>query len=295
MRRLAALLLCVLLLSGCAAAPERNSVPTAEPAAPSPLPTAPEHPYEPLRVYLDGLLTDRGYLRNGTAYLAPETICAYYGLAHEETADAQNFSLTLPGLTVTGSRNLSWFLADGRYLYAPDGWIEADGRLYLPAETIEHIFGLPVTLSGEPLRAEVGSTGYRLLQGGEDYYEKAFHADDLYWLEHIIYAEAHHESLACQIGVGNVVLNRLAHRDFPGTITGVVLDREHTVQFEPVGSGEVAAEPDETARIAARLCLEGFNTAGDSLYFVNPARGDPSWFSSSLRFVCRIGHLDFYR
>ncbi len=295
MRRLAALLLlCALLLSGCAAAPERSTPPT-EPPAPSPLPTAPEHLYEPLRVYLDGLLTDRGYVRNSIAYLAPETVCAYYGLEHTETADAQSFTLTLPGLTVKGSRSLSWFLAGGRYLYAPEGWIEADGRLYLPADVIEHIFGLSVTLSGEPLRAEVSSTGYRLLQGGEDFYENAFHADDLYWLEHIIYAEAHHESLACQIGVGNVVLNRVAESGFPGTITGVVLDREHTIQFEPVGSGEVAAEPDETARIAARLCLEGFNTAGDSLYFVNPERGDPSWFQRSLRLVCSIGHLDFYR
>ena len=129
----------------------------------------------------------------------------------------------------------------------------------------------------------------------EDYYVRTTQADDLYWLIHIIYAEAHHESLAGQIGVGNVVLNRVANDEFPATIMAVVLDREHTIQFTPVGTGAVTAEPDEKATIAAYLCLEGFNTAGDALYFVNPVRGDASWFVSDLTKVCTIGNHVFYK
>ena len=75
----------------------------------------------------------------------------------------------------------------------------------------------------------------------------------------------------------------------------MVLDREHTLQFEPVGTGEVTAVPDEEAEIAAYLCLEGYNTVGDSLYFVNPARGDASWFERALTKVCVIDDLHFYR
>lgn len=293
MKRPLALLLFCLLLVGCArsetpAAPEETAAATA-----APLPSAPAHPHEPLRVYFDGLLTDRGYVRDGVAYLAPETLCRYYGLESETVLDAEAFTLTLPGLTVEGRREQPWFTAEGRYLYAPEGWIEADGRLYLPADAVERLFGLSIALTDA--RADVGGTGYALLQGGEDYYTRTTQADDLFWLTHIIYSEAQHESLAGKIGVGNVVLNRVKDDRFPATVTAVVLDREHTIQFTPVGTGEVAAEPDEPSRIAAYLCLEGYSTAGGSLYFVNPDRGDDSWFRSELTEVCRIGNHVFYQ
>ena len=301
MRRLTAALLLVclllvcLLLGGCAA---QEAAPAPSPAAEapaSPLPTAPAHPYAPLRVYFDGLLTGRGYVHSGAAFLAPETVCAFYGLACETALDAEGFTLSLPALTVRGKKGEAVFAADGRYLYAPEGWIEADGKLYLPADAIARIFGVTVTLSDDLARADVGSTGCRLLRGGEDYYSRTTQADDLFWLIHIIYAEAHHETLAGQIGVGSVVLNRVKSADFPDTIAAVVLDREHTLQFSPVGSGEVAAQPDETAELAAFLCLEGYNTVGDSLYFVNPERGDASWFDRSLTRVCAIGSHTFYK
>ena len=297
---LSLLLMLCLLLSGCGqtGGGEPRPIPEPEPtaaASPAPLPTAAEHPYAPLRVYFDGLLTDRGYVRNGAAYLAPETVCAYYGLDCESKVSEDAFTLTIGALTVTGDAALPYFRADGRYLYAPEGWLEADDRLYLPADAIEHLFGLGVELSEDLTRAEVGSTGCRLLRGGEDYYTRTTQADDLYWLIHIIYAEARHESLACRIGVGNVVLNRVKSADFPATIMAVVLDREHTLQFEPVGTGEVTAVPDEEAEIAAYLCLEGYRTAGESLYFVNPDRGDASWFERALTKVCVIDDLHFYQ
>ena len=287
MRRLTAALLLVclllvcLLLGGCAA---QEAAPAPSPAAEataSPLPTAPAHPYAPLRVYFDGLLTGRGYVHSGAAFLAPETVCAFYGLACETALDAEGFTLSLPALTVRGKKGEAVFAADGRYLYAPEGWIEADGKLYLPADAIARIFGVGVIT--------------HLLMREEDYYSRTTQADDLFWLIHIIYAEAHHETLAGQIGVGSVVLNRVKSADFPDTIAAVVLDREHTLQFSPVGSGEVAAQPDETAELAAFLCLEGYNTVGDSLYFVNPERGDASWFDRSLTRVCAIGSHTFYK
>ncbi len=287
-------LLCCLLLAGCAA-PEQPAAPapTEEVGVPSPLPRAPEHPYEPLRVYFDGLLTDRGYLRNGLAYLAPETLCRYYKLESRCDFDAESFTLSLPGLTVQGQRGQPWLSAEGRCLYAPEGWLEADGRLYLPYDAIERLFGLRIALSEG--RADVGSTGCTLLKGGEDYYTRTTQADDLFWLTHIIYSEAQHEPLEGQIAVGNVVLNRVRDERFPATISAVVLDREHTIQFTPVGTGEVTAEPDEQSRVAAFLCLEGYNTAGESLFFVNPERGDASWFQSDLTEVCRIGNHVFYQ
>ena len=57
----------------------------------------------------------------------------------------------------------------------------------------------------------------------------------------------------------------------------------------------VVAAPDENAEIAAYLCLECYKTAGDALYFVNPERGDPSWFASTLTPGCTSGSHQFYR
>ena len=302
MRRLLPLLLALcLLLAACGtartatvppAAPEPT--PTAEPSPPA-LSPAPAHPYEPLPVYVDGLLTMRGYLRCGAAYLPPEAVCMYYGIGCETSWDGNDFILRLPGLDAAGRDGEPYITADGRYLYTPEGWFKADGALYLPADAVERLFGVTVTLAEDGSRADLSGTGYRLLRGGEDYYTRTTQADDLYWLIHIIYSEAHHESLAGQIGVGNVVLNRVASDDFPATIMAVVLDREHTLQFSPVGTGEVAAAPDESAEIAACLCLEGYKTAGDALYFVNPERGDPTWFARTLTPVCTIGHHQFYK
>ena len=215
------------------AAPEPTQTAELSPPALSPAPT---HPYEPLPVYVDGLLTMRGYLRGGAPYLPPEAVCVYYGIGFETSWDSSGFTLRLPGLDVDGRDGEPYITADGRYLYAPDGWFQADGLLYLPADAVERLFGVTVTLAEDGSRADLSGTGYRLLRGGEDYYTRTTQADDLYWLIHIIYSEAHHESLAGQIGVGNVVLNRVASDDFPATIMAVVLDREHTLQFSPVGT-----------------------------------------------------------
>ena len=300
MRRLLPLLLAFcLLLAACGT---MGPAPSAEPApAPTAIPTpvylspAPEHPHDPLPVYIDGLLSMRGCVRGGVAYLPPEPICVYYGLGYETSWDRNSFTMRLPGLDIAGRDGQPYITADGRYLYTPDGWFQADGLLYLPADAVERLLGVTVTLADDLSRADLSGTGCRLLRGGEDYYARTTQADDLFWLIHIIYSEAHHESLAGQIGVGNVVLNRVASDEFPATIMAVVLDRDHTLQFSPVGSGEVVAEPDENAEIAAYLCLEGYKTAGDALYFVNPERGDPTWFAASLTPVCTIGHHQFYK
>ena len=121
-----------------------------------------------------------------------------------------------------------------------------------------------------------------------------YNEQDVYWLSRIIYAESGNQPLAGQIGVGNVVLNRVDNSRFPDTVYEVIFDRTYGVQFSPVESGSIYAEPDEEAVVAAKLALEGYNTAGESLYFVNPDIGAGSWFASNLTYVTSIGDHDFY-
>ena len=290
MKRLLPLLLYLCLcLAACTA--QQTSAPTAETPllAASPVPV---EPWPAVPVYVDGLLTLRGYDCDGELYLCPMELCRLFGIDAEESAEPSGYQLRLPLWTLEAPVDAEVYTADGRYLYCPSGYRSLYNRVYCPADISERLFG--VSLSYDGRRADLDSSGFRLLEGGPSYYDTHFHADDLFWLSHIIYAEAHWESLAGQIGVGSVVLNRVKSDLFPQTVMAVVLDREHITQFDPVESGDVTAQPDEQAMLAACLCLEGYNTVGDSLYFVNPERGDERWFENALTPTVTIGHHIFY-
>ena len=47
--------------------------------------------------------------------------------------------------------------------------------------------------------------------------------------------------------------------------------------------------PNAESVIAAKLCLDGANTAGASLYFVNPYVAPNSWASRNRPYVATIG------
>lgn len=245
-------------------------------------------------VYIDGLLSARAYLSGETVFLPPEAVCAAAGLSMSWSEDNGTLTLSVPGAVLTGHKGDGYFEADGRYIYAPDGWLVRGDVLYLPSDAVERLFGVEISVSSKSDRLELSTDKLTVISGGANYYELNYDAELLYWLPQIINAEAKFEPLAGQIGVGNVVMNRLSSPDFPGTIFEVIYDTEHTVQFEPISTGGIFQEPTEQATIAAYLCLEGYSTVGGCLYFVNPDFGS-GWFDSSLELVETIGHHNFYK
>lgn len=245
-------------------------------------------------VYIDGLLSARAYLSGETLFLPPEAVCAAAGLSMSWSEEDGTLTLSVPGAVLTGLKGDGYFEADGRYIYAPDGWLVKGDVLYLPSDAIERLFGVEISVSAKRDRLELSTDKLTVMSGGASYYELNYDAELLYWLPQIINAEAKFEPLAGQIGVGNVVMNRLRSPDFPDTIFEVIYDTEHTVQFEPISTGGIFQEPTEQATIAAYLCLEGYSTVGGSLYFVNPDYGS-GWFDSSLELVETIGHHNFYK
>ena len=281
------LLALALLLPGGSAAAEQT--------APAPLPplSQKETPdkFTAIPVYLDGLMGSRAYQWGDLCYVALEPICNWAGLDMRWTGDAEQLSLTLGGLEVTCRAGDSYFLADGRYLYAPDNWFVRGGDLYLPRFVLCKLLNLKDTM--QPGALYLDGSELQLLRGGEDYYDLNYPAEDVYWLSHIIGSEAGIEPMAGKIGVGNVVMNRVKDRDFPNTVFGVVYDYEHTIQFEPVSKGTIHEDPRPEDVIAAYMVLEGANTAGECIYFVNPDFGS-FWFDNNLDFVMRLGRHNFY-
>ena len=119
-------------------------------------------------------------------------------------------------------------------------------------------------------------------------------AADLYWLSRIISAESGGESMEGQIAVGNVVLNRVASREFPDTIPGVIFDRVDGVQFEPVSNGTVYKTPTAQAVEAARRVLAGEKVIGNALYFYAPALSQGVWINANRTYYKTIGCHRFY-
>ena len=245
-------------------------------------------------VYIDGLLSARAYVSGEAVFLPPEAVCAAAGLSMSWSEDNGTLTLSVPGAVLTGHKDDGYFEADGRYIYAPDGWLVKGDVLYLPSDAVERLFGVEISVSAKRDRLELSTDKLTVMSGGASYYELNYDAELLYWLPQIINAEAKFEPLAGQIGVGNVVMNRLSSPDFPDTIFEVIYDTEHTIQFEPISTGGIFQEPTEQATIAAYLCLEGYSTVDDCLYFVNPEFGS-GWFDSSLELVDTIGHHNFYK
>ena len=164
-----AVLLALALLSLCACG-EGGSIrlveTTPEPTAPPPtLEPLPERPEDlSVRVYCDGLLTDRGYYRNETVYLDPALLSGELGLPLENSADEDRFRVIIGDLTVTGDAGTGYFLAGERYLFAPHGWLTVDGRAFLPADALSKLFGVEIVCAEDPLRAEFSTAGAALMK-----------------------------------------------------------------------------------------------------------------------------------
>lgn len=119
--------------------------------------------------------------------------------------------------------------------------------------------------------------------------ERTYDEDDLYWLSHIIYAEAGDQPYNGMVAVGNVILNRVASPEFPNTIYDVIFQRN---QFSPVSNGTLYLEPSDAAVQAAKDALDGEIAVERALFF-NMA-GISSWASRNREFITRIGDHNFY-
>lgn len=193
------------------------------------------------------------------------------------------------GLELSIQLGSNYLVANGRYLYFEDGVKVEGSSIMVPVRTLAQALGAVVTW--DPSTGTVAlQSGTGPIQSGESYY-KADGGDTLYWLAQIINAESGNQPLAGKIAVGNVVLNRVNSPMFPSTVYNVVFQRN---QFTPVANGSIYLEPNEESVIAAKLCLDGANTAGTALYFVNPRSSPNSWASRNRPYVATIGAHAFF-
>lgn len=199
--------------------------------------------------------------------------------------------VTATGLTLEIPVKQPYFIANGRYLYLPQGNTILDNHTLLPVRTLCAALGANV--AWDPVGFSVVITAGE--NGPIASASEAYGYEDLYWLSHIINAESGNQPLEGKIAVGNVVLNRVASDRFPDTVKSVVFDRKDAVQFEPVANGTIYDEPTAQSVLAARLALNGTSVVGGCLYFFNPAWSQGLWVRQNCVYYGTIGCHAFYQ
>lgn len=237
---------------------------------------------------IDGIKVDAVHaLEAGTTYVSLRGVVeTLFPSAHVTWANGQAM-VQDERLDLTAVPGQKWLTVNGRHLYIPGGIKLAAGRTLVPVRVLAEAFGTKVMWDGDAGTVRMITTGQTPPHAGYD-------ADQLYWLARIISAESQGEPLEGQIAVGNVVLNRVAHKDFPDSIFDVIFDGRWGGQFEPVRNGTIYNAPAESSVIAAKLCLEGAVTAGSSLYFFDPSKAQNFWVSDNRPYLTTIGCHNFY-
>ena len=238
-------------------------------------------------------LSSDGYLISSTTYVPLRAAFAALYPQAKLTYSAKNREATLSG----GGINMSVqdrshvVYANGRCLYTDmPVRILADGTMYLPLRTLAQTLSLSVSWNEKSRSASLSGTA-KPLESGESFYD----ADAVHWLARIISAEARGEPFIGQVAVGNVVLNRMRHKEFPNTIYGVIFDkRGGIVQFSPVSDGSIWKEPTASSITAAKVCLEGYSVSEKILFFYAPAMVSYTWIAQNRPYAFTIAGHRFY-
>lgn len=242
-----------------------------------------------VNIMVDGTVLETEVI---TEVYAQNTYVSYWPIVKAFCPDAvatwedDHASVQGTGLSMTIRPNALYLEANGRYLYVPSGMIIENDVILVPARTLAQALGAVVWWDESTNCVKFQSGDGPIASG-----ETTYNAEDVYWLSRIISAESGNQSLVGKIAVGDVIMNRVDSPAFPNTVYDVIFQSN---QFSPVQNGTINREPNAESVIAAKLVLEGANTAADSLYFVNPNLSPNSWAARHRTRVATIGAHAFF-
>ena len=232
------------------------------------------------------LSREEAWVENGMSYMTLRSLEELTG--YELSWTGTQARMTGEQMELTAKPGAIYIEVNGRVLHVPDGVQVRDGVMYLPLRVVAQATGGTLHWDAQEQVAHIRLAQARPKQAN-------YNSEDLDWLARIISAESRGESLEGQIAVGNVVLNRVAHRNYPDTIKDVVFDRTYAVQFEPTENGTIYDNPTDSAILAAKLCLEGASVVEDCIYFFAPALSSGSWIVNNATYFKTIGCHRFYK
>ena len=240
-------------------------------------------------VFVGGVaLSVKGVKINGIAYIPFKAAAEALGASYSYSSYTGVATVKASGLVFSAGNGCYVSYANDRALFSMSpNVVMNDGRLYIPAATFAKAVGMSVQEGASETRI-FGS--YKPLLHASKFYRE----DEVFWLARIIHAESQGEPLLGQIAVGNVVMNRVRSAYYPNTIYGVIFDRKYGVQFSPILNGTIYNNPGYNARLAAMICLEGYDVSEGAFFFLEPTLSSSSWIPNSRKYLYTIGHHDFY-
>lgn len=240
----------------------------------------------------DNAFQEKSYLIGGITYVPFRAFVEAAGGrdVHWSGASRTARATTGSGAVISARVGDEYIQYGARIFYTAAPVRIVSDRLYVPIRTLSKCFGIDVSWHTGTRSVVLTKTG-KVPRHDEGYYDPSA----LYWLSRIISAEAKGEPFRGQIAVGNVVLNRVASRDYPNTIYEVIFDKKYGVQFTPAANGTIYEAPTVSAIRAAKACLEGYTLSGSILYFFNPSVATSQWIANNCTYVFRIGGHVFYR
>ena len=246
--------------------------------------------YPAVTVSINGTaLAVSGRLINGTYYIPTRAAANVLGVSYSYDSTTKTATMSSNGLKMVMGAGCYVNYANERVLFSmTPNVLLSDGRMYIPVSSFAKAIGMSVDVSGNNLKINGKFTP--ILHG-----DKFYREDEVFWLGRIIHAESEGEPLLGKIAVGNVVLNRVKSAYYPNTIYGVIFDRKYGVQFSPILNGAIYNTPNFNSTLAAKICLEGFDVADGSFFFLNTDLATSSWIPQSRDYAFTVGNHDFYR
>lgn len=226
--------------------------------------------------------------RGDTTYVAlvPMSKCLDSTILSKWDAGTRTATVHNDKLVLKATVGNLYLTVNNRYFYAPEGIQIKNGQVMVPLSALVKAFDGSLTWNGS-----TGITAVTRGSGAAKFGEQYYNADDLFWLSRVIYTESGNQPLEGKMAVGNVVMNRVKHPSFPGTIEGVLAQKN---QFTTYWSGHIArSTPNAESVIAAKLVLDGgvVEEVKNALYFDSAAN---SWASRNRTCVAVIGGHRFY-
>ncbi|MBR5236381.1 MAG: cell wall hydrolase [Clostridia bacterium] len=235
----------------------------------------------------------RPFLHKGTTFVPVRFVSEALG-ADSVTWDSQKDQAVIvhDGTTIVLPKGKKTAYVNGEAVSVDSGIILAQDRLFVPIRFVSENLGCQVDWIFDTYTVNIQKDGITvpLSMVGTRHYTD----DEIYWLSKIIHAESQGEPMRGKIAVGNVILNRVASRDYPNTIYGVIFDRNHGVQFSPVLDGSIYQKPLGDSIIAAKRALEGEKVVGYCLFFFNPVTAQSQWIANNRTYYTTIRNHEFY-
>ena len=240
-------------------------------------------------LWIDGVAAPSNlgkFQKNGVTYVGLAAMAKALDSSVEVSWDGSTATLKTGRLTLSAKVGQLYLVANGRYLYLPEGVQIVNNMVTVPLGAVVEAFDATLSWDGATgvIRITRGSGG---IQSGDSYYNQ----EDLFWLSRIIYAESGNQPLEGQMAVGNVVMNRVASPAYPNTVQGVLAQKN---QFTTYKSGALANRtPNQSSVIAAKLVLDGgeVEETDGALYFDSSSN---SWASRNREFAAVLGGHTFY-